>query len=404
MLEKARLWMATKILPPQISAVNVSLVGALKNIIVDNTTLFKMSATFSAIRLISESMGCMSLKMYERKGNTRARVREHNLIQLLDNKPNAEQTGNEFIEALTVGICAGQSYSTIDRLGNRIIAITPYPKSRIKINLNSDKTDYDYKIKMVTGEVEKSKDDVLAIRGFGDGINLEGFDISKYHAQAFAVAIAADSFASDYFNRGARPLGYLKTPETLKSADREAYSKSFGATVNESIESGRLPLLERGIEFVAVSSNGADANVSEAKKNAIADVARIYRIPLHLLMESVGMTYNNVEQQNIHFLQFTLNPYIVRIQNRLNLLLPIAERDRFYLEFDPSSLLRGDSQTRGNYYRQMVLAGIYTQNEIRGWENLPPLEGGDVLLSPLNMTPSELLGQENANSNTTNRN
>jgi HK97 family phage portal protein len=119
-------------------------------------------------------------------------------------------------------------------------------------------------------------------------------------------------------------------------------------------------------------------------------------------METAGMTYNNVEQQNLHFLQYTLKPYLTRIEQRLNLLLSPKERKKLYFEFDTASILRGDAISRGEYYKTMHLSGIMTANEIRALENRAPIEGGDQLLSPVNMIPADMLGMRIGNANTAN--
>jgi HK97 family phage portal protein len=139
----------------------------------------------------------------------------------------------------------------------------------------------------------------------------------------------------------------------------------------------------------------------EMREFQIAEAARIWRVPKSMLMASEGNEkYSNNEQQNLHFLQYTLRPYLVRIEQALNTtLLSRSEQKEYYIEFDVKGLLRGDSRARGEWYRNMRMISGMTINEVREAENLPRIEGGDDIHVPLNMAPldqlSSILGGNN---------
>ena len=181
----------------------------------------------------------------------------------------------------------------------------------------------------------------------------------------------------------------------LKEDQRDALRKSFEG-LHEGLEnSHKLAILEANMKYQAISTPNDSAQLLETRKMQIAEVARIFRGPPHMLMEEVGLKYNNYEQGNLSFLTYTLRPYLVRIEAAMNafLLTEADQRNGFYIEFNVEGLLRGDSAARAAYYNSMRTIGGMTINEIREKENLPRSDAGgaDDLHVPLNMAPAQSL-------------
>ena len=222
----------------------------------------------------------------------------------------------------------------------------------------------------------------------------------QVHAESFALAQAVERYGAQFFGSGARPSGLLQTELADSPGDKtaeqvEKIRRTFAQRVREAWSDGLLPVLPRGLKYQPVSTPNNDAQFIETRKLQIAEIARIYRVPLHMLMEMDKASYNNSEQANKHFLDYTLMPYLVRIEQGLasSLLTPAERRDGLYFEFDTRHLLRGDSTQRAQYYLQMRTAGAMTQNESRTLENMDLHDGADDLHVPLNMAPSDLLRQ-----------
>lgn len=365
---------------------------------VNENTQLQIAAAFSAIRLISETVGTLPLHLYRKTRNGRERAADHDLYPLVHNQPNQYMTSVEWKEAMVVSLATmGQSYNYVSRMEStgRVISIQPVHKSRVKPVISRDGSiHYDMTDKNGS-RLELKRTDILPIRGFGGVGSLEGYAPHKLHSNSLGLARALEKYAAEFFGSGARPSGVLSTDQEFRKDERSAIRDNFQKYVAESWATGKLPLLENNLKYQAINTPNNEAQFLESRKLQVAEVARIYRVPLHMLMEMDKASYNNTEQANKHFLDYTLLSYLVRIEQAMNscLLNDAERRQGMYFEFDVRGLLRGDTTQRAQYYVSMRTAGAMTQNEIRTLENMDTREGADDLHVPLNMAPSDLLRQ-----------
>lgn len=368
------------------------------NLPVTAESQFKIPAAFSAIRLIGETVGTLPLRLYRKTAKGRERAADHPLYDFVTRQPNQYMTAVDWKEAMAVSLASmGQSYNLVDRFEStgRIVSIQPVHKSRIQPEILADGSLIYWYIRRDGTRVQKRREDVCPVRGFGNAGELEGFAPHQLQANSLALTVAVEKYGAEFFGGGAKPTGVLTTDAQFKPEQREQIRQGFNKYVRESWLTGLLPLLEGGLKYQKVTSPNDEAQFLETRKLQIAEVARIYRVPLHMLMEMDKASYNNSEQANKHFLDYTLLPYLVRIEQALDSCL-LTDEDRrkgLYFEFDVRGLLRGDSQQRSAYYQTMRIAGAMTQNEIRELENMDRREGADDLHVPLNMAPSDLLRQ-----------
>jgi len=365
---------------------------------VSDTTQLQISAAFSAIKLITETIGAMPLHLYEKKRDgSRERAVNHPLYDLIHGMPNDYMTAVDFKEAIATSIVTqGISYSLVNRFEStgRVVSIHPVHKSKVTYTVLPDGS-IEYKLSRRNGaQTTHKRDDLCPVRGFGGVGDIEGYAPHRLMPNAYALAVAVEKYGSDFFGSGGRPLGLLMTEHEFKAEQRESIRENFAKYVMESWQSGKMPLLERNTKYQQITTANNEAQFIETRKHQIAEIARIYRVPMHMLMEMDRATYANAEQENSQFLNYTLSPYLVRIQTGLNASL-LSEKDRktYFFEFDTKGILRGDSQQRAIYYKDMRTAGAMTQNEIRGLENLPRIDGADDLHVPLNMAPVGQLSQ-----------
>jgi len=370
---------------------------------VGEQTQMRIAAAFSAIRLIAETVGTLPLHLYRKTDQGRVRATDHPAYDLVRYQPNPNMTAAEWKEAMAVSLATlGQSYNYVGRFEStgRIFSIQPVHKSRCRPEVKPDgKVIYHYTT-LQGRQIALQRQDVCPIRGFGNVGDLEGLAPHHTHAESLALTQAVEKYASQFFGSGARPHGVLLTELSDASAQKapeevERIRSKFMQRVREAWTDGLLPVLPRGLKYQPIATNNNDAQFIETRKLQIAEIARIYRVPLHMLMEMDKASYNNSEQANKHFLDYTLMPYLVRIEQGLgsSLLTPAERREGLYFEFDTKHLLRGDSTQRAQFYVSMRTAGAMTQNEIRELENMDTREGADDLHVPLNMAPSDLLRQ-----------
>lgn len=362
---------------------------------VGEDTQLQISAAFSSIRLISETCGSLPLHLYKKTVDGREQATSHPLYSLVHDQPNEYMTAPEWKEAMAVSLCTmGQAYNYVEQFQStgRIISIQPVHKTRVKPEISEDGA-IDYFLTKRNGDrLKLTRRQICPVRGFGGVGDLEGYAPHQLHKNSMALSVAVEKYGAEFFGGGGRPSGVLATEQEFKKDQRNEIRDNFQEYVASSWRTGKLPLLEKGLKYQSVTTPNNEAQFIETRKLQIAEIARIYRVPLHMLMEMDKASYNNTEQANKHFLDYTLLPYLVRIEKALNSsLLTAAEKKDHYFEFDVRGLLRGDSTQRAAYYVSMRNAGAITQNEIRSLENMSRHAEADDLLVPLNMAPSDLL-------------
>jgi len=365
------------------------------NVKVNADTQLQIAAAFSAIRLVAETVGTLPLHLYRKTAKGRERATRDPRYLLVHDQPNEYMTAVEWKEAMVVSLMTmGQSYNYVNQLEStgRIVSIQPVHKSRVKPEITLDGA-VKYWLTMRNGQpLELVRRQICPIRGFGGVGDLEGFAPHQIHANSLALTVAVERYGAEFFGGGGRPSGVLTTTHEFKKDQREEIRENFAKYVAESWRSGRLPLLENDTKYQSISTPNNDAQFIETRKLQIAEIARIYRVPLHMLMEMDKASYSNTEQANKHFLDYTLLSYLKRIEMGLNSsLLTSSERLDHYFEFDVRGLLRGDSTQRAAYYVAMRNAGAITQNEIRDLENMERIQGADDLFVAI------LLGKKKEN-------
>lgn len=365
---------------------------------VADTTQLQITTAWSAIRLIAETVGTLPLHLYRKTARGRQRATDDERYDLVRYQPCDYMTAPEWKEAMVVSLATmGQAYNPVTRFEStgRIISIQPVHKSRVQPEVQPDGSVM-YWLSNRQGQRRLlRREDVMPVRGFGGVGELEGYAPHRIHSNSLALSMAMEKYASEFFGSGGRPQGILKTTADFGEKSRDQIREGFAKYLQASRELGQLPVLDGSTEYQPISTPNNDAQFIEARKLQVAEVARIYRVPLHMLMETDKASYNNTEQANKHFLDYTLLSYLTRIEAALNsCLLTAAERaGGMYFEFDVNGLLRGDSTQRADYYMKLRQAGAITQNEIRQRENMDTVEGADDLHVPLNMAPSDLLGE-----------
>lgn len=356
------------------------------------TTAMQTSAVFGCVRILSESLAQLPLILYERKGNAKERAVNHPLYWLLHDQPNPELTSFEVREIATAHVALwGNSYSYIERDGNgRVLSIWPLrpDKMRIKRRPSGDLV-YLYTMPQ-TGQVKPwDKYNILHIRGLGfDGFM--GFSVLEMARNAIGTALAAEEYGARFYANGARPGGYLTFPGVLDDDQYKRLSQSWAATSGGLSNAHKVAILEEGLTYHDIGIPQKDAQFLETRKFQIAEIARFYRVPPHMLADLERATFSNIEQQSIEFVTHTLGPWLTRWEQALKRdLLSTPEKTRYYLEFLTAALLRGDITSRYEAYAKGRQNGWLSANDIRAAENMNPVEGGDVYLVPLNMIPAE---------------
>ena len=237
------------------------------------------------------------------------------------------------------------------------------------------------------GIVRLKPTDVLHVPGLGfDG--LVGYSPIAMAKNAIGLAIAAEEYGSKFYANGAAPSGVLEHPGTLKdpSKVRDSWNEAFGGSSN----SHKVAVLEEGLKYTPISISPNEAQFLETRKFQINEIARIFRVPPHMVGDLEKSSFSNIEQQSLEFVKYTLEPWLVRWeQSMARVLIYPSDKSQYFIKFNVDGLLRGDYASRMNGYATARQNGWMSANDIRELENLdriPAEDGGDLYLINGNMT------------------
>ncbi len=364
----------------------------------------QMTAVYACVRILSETVAELPLHLYQYSDNGKEKAIEHPLYQLLHDEPNPEMSSFVFRETLMTHLLLwGNAYAQIIRNGKgEIIALYPLMPNKMTVDRDEQgKICYLYNrtsddaptLKDKGYQVKLSPYDVLHIPGLGfDG--LVGYSPIAMAKNAIGLAIATEEYGAKFFANGAAPGGVLEHPGTIKdpSKVREAWQSQFGGSAN----SNRIAVLEEGMKYTPISISPEQAQFLETRKFQINEIARIFRVPPHMVGDLEKSSFSNIEQQSLEFVKYTLNPWLVRWEQSLSRTLFRAdEKSKYFVKFNVEGLLRGDYESRMNGYATARQNGWMSANDIRELENLdriPTENGGDLYLINGNMLPLQNAG------------
>ncbi|MCP9270064.1 phage portal protein [Xenorhabdus sp. XENO-1] len=347
----------------------------------------QLTAVFSCVRVLAESVGMLPCSLYEQleRGNQRA-VKER-LNTLLSVKPNNYMTPQEFWELLIACLCLrGNFYAYKVRALGEVVELLPLEPGSVVPRLNSD-WQPDYQVTFPNGETATlTQNEIWHVRIFTlDG--LTGLSPIAYARQAIGLGLATEEHGSRLFGNGAVTSGVLQTDQVLKDEAYQRLKTDFEARHQGLVNAHKPMILEMGLQWKQISLSAEDAQFLETRKFQLEEICRIFRVPLHMVQNTDRATFNNIENLGIGFINYSLVPYLTRIEQRINAgLVNSHKQGRFYAKFNTGALLRGDMKSRFEAYATGINWGIYSPNECRELEELNPREGGDIYLTPMNMT------------------
>ena len=370
---------------------------------VTERSAMQMTAVYSCVRILAEAIAGLPLHLYRyTPDGSKVKAVDHPLYLLLHDEPNPEMSSFVFRETLMTHLLLwGNAYAQIIRNGKgEVVALYPLMPNRMSVDRDKHGQLY-YTYTRASDEAPTMNgmtvllppSDVLHIPGLGfDG--LVGYSPIAMAKNAIGLAIATEEYGAKFFANGAAPSGVLEHPGTIKdpSRVREAWMSQFGGSAN----SGKVAVLEEGMKYTPISISPEQAQFLETRKFQINEIARIFRIPPHMVGDLEKSSFSNIEQQSLEFVKYTLDPWVIRWEQSIQrALLRPEEKKRYFAKFNVEGLLRGDYQSRMNGYAVARQNGWMSANDIRELENLdriPAEAGGDLYLVNGNMLPMQHAG------------
>ena len=369
---------------------------------VTERSAMQMTAVYSCVRILAEAIAGLPLHVYRYKdGGGKEKALDHPLYPLLHDEPNPEMTSFVFREILMTHLLLwGNAFAQVIRNGrDEIIGLYPLMPNRMTVGRDeAGRLYYEYQRTWdePTGRFETvtlAARDVLHIPGLGfDG--LVGYSPIAMAKNAIGLAQATEDYGASFFANGAAPGGVLEHPGTIKDPARvrESWQSTFGGARN----GNKIAVLEEGMKYTPISVSPEQAQFLETRKFQINEIARIFRIPPHMIGDLEKSSFSNIEQQSLEFVKYTLDPWVIRFEQAITkTLLSPREKPQIYVKFNLEGLLRGDYESRMNGYAVARQNGWMSANDIRELENLDRISieaGGDLYLVNGNMLPLSLAG------------
>lgn len=364
---------------------------------VNEHTAMQMTAVYSCVRILAEAVAGLPLHLYKYTASGgKEKALSHPLYFLLHDEPNPEMSSFVFRETLMTHLLLwGNAYAQIIRNGKgEVIALYPLMPNRMSVDRDSSGalyytyTRYSDEAPTMNGmTVTLRPSEVLHIPGLGfDG--LVGYSPIAMAKNAIGMAIACEEYGAKFFANGAAPGGVLEHPGTIK--DPQKVRDSWNAAYQGSSNSHRVAVLEEGMKYQPIGISPEQAQFLETRKFQINEIARIFRVPPHMVGDLEKSSFSNIEQQSLEFVKYTLDPWVIRWEQAISrALLRPDEKKLYFAKFNVDGLLRGDYVSRMNGYATARQNGWMSANDIRELENLdriPPELGGDLYLINGNMT------------------
>lgn len=355
----------------------------------------QLSAVWACIRLLSESVSTLPMKVYRREADgSRKLAQDHPAYQVLCRRPNLEMTPSRFMLMVVASICLrGNAFVEKKMIGRKLVALNPLlPQNTVVERLDTGQLQYTY-----TEDGNKRVipvDRMMHIRGFGlDGVC--GMMPLSSGRDVFGSAMAVDESAAKIFENGLQTSGYISSKVALNKDQRERlrqYLAAFAGSKN----AGKTMVLEGDLSYQSVTMNPEDAQMLESRAFSIEEICRWFRVPPFMVghVTKQSSWASSVEGMNLIFLTNTLRPLLVNIEQEIARCLLDGDED-YFAEFSVEGLLRADSVGRSAYYTTALQNGWMSRNDVRRLENLPPIPGGDIYTVQLNLTPLEDLKQNN---------
>lgn len=363
---------------------------------VNERTAMQTTAVYACVRILAEAIASLPLSVYQATGLGKEKAINHNLYHLLHDEPNSEMTSFVFRETLMSHLLLwGNAYAQIIRDQNgKVLSLYPLLPNKMSVNRDSRGNIYyvytrdsdDTPSLAGYGEFYLSDHEVLHIPGLGfDG--LIGYSPIAMAKNAIGMSLATEEYGASFFANGATPGGVLEHPGIVKDPQRvrESWNSVYQGTKN----AHKVAVLEEGMKYQSISISPEQAQFLETRKFQINEIARIFRVPPHMVGDLEKSSFSNIEQQSLEFVKYTLDPWVTRWEQAMQkaLLLP-GEKSQYSIKFNVDGLLRGDYQSRMSGYAIARQNGWMSANDIRELENMnliSPEEGGDIYMVNGNM-------------------
>lgn len=359
----------------------------------------KIPSVVACVELIAGSIAQLPIYLYKEneKGEVE-RVPDDRRIFLLNSEPNPILNGYNFKKRIVKDyLFYGVSYTKKETFRNNVVELYPLDMKNVHVTKYlKDGYKYDADIKLTTYGVDgstrqkvfKPYELIMVLKDSEDGITSRG--VLDSGAEILNLALNENEYASNILKNGALPIGVIQTVNRLSETAIKRLRAGWESLYSGSRNAGRTVILEEGLEYKPISLKPNDLQLIDSKKITISEIARLFNVPESMLNADANKYASN-EQNNLHFLQYTLLPIITAIESALDksLLLESEKEQGYYFRFDTSEILRTTEKERIEAASEALKHGFLSLNEIRTKFDMPKLKDdyfmwslGNVLFNP----------------------
>lgn len=350
------------------------------------------AAVYACVRIIAETIGSLPVVLYRGSadGKVRERAKDHPLYRILHDRPNELQTPITFKETLTGHVALrGTGYAEIieDARGN-IAELIPLHPDCVEVRL-LDRRRVGYLVRDSDGRQRPlTQGQVMRIPGFSDN-GVTGLSPIAYHRETIGLTLAADAYGARFFANDSQPRGVIKHPAAFKSNEQLSEFKDQWREMHSRQNQHSMAVLQHGMEYQSIGMTNDEAQFLDTRKYQVSDIARIFRLPPHMVGDLEKATFSNIEQQAIEFVVHSVRPWAVRWEQAIKRDLLDGDDPDLFVKVTLDALLRGDIETRNKAYSTGRQWGWLSRNDVREMEDKNPIENGDDYLTPINMTAGD---------------
>lgn len=353
-------------------------------------TAMRCAPVAGIVKVLSETLAQTPCHLYRKTSTGRERAGDHPLERILSDSANPWTTASEFRLVMQAALSLhGNAYAFCNRgADGQVVELIPLDPRAVTVEPDKATLEPRYILTTDGQRREYSRRDILHIRGVGASPYVGDSPVTLAR-EAIALSLILETHGSALFGRGARPGGLFEVPGALSDVALARLKASAASNHEGGHNAGKTMVLEGGAKFVPLQLTSVDAQYLELRKFQLQEIARVWRVPLHLLADLERVTHSNAEQMGQQFLTYCILPILRLWQDAIALTcLTPDERREYYVEFLVSDLARADLSGRFAAYSQAINAGLLNPNEIRAMENRGPYPGGEVFTRPVNLAPA----------------
>ncbi|MBL5963963.1 phage portal protein [Lelliottia amnigena] len=354
---------------------------------VSSQRAMRLTAVFACVRVLAESIGMLPCSLYKNTGKSKEKATSERIYKLLTLKPNGYMTPQEFWELVILCLCLrGNFYAYKVKALGEVAELLPIDPGSVVPKLNSNWEPV-YQVTFPDGTTDiLGQDEIWHVRILTlDG--LVGLNPIAYAREAISLGLATEEHGARLFGNGAVTSGVLRTEQQLSDSAYQRLKSDFEEK-HQGLGNAHKPMiLEMGLDWKSMALNAEDSQFLETRKFQLEEICRLFRVPMHMVQNTDRATFSNIEELGMGFINYSLVPYLTRIEQRINIgLVRESKQGTYYAKFNVGALLRGDMKSRFDAYATAINWGMYSPNDCLELEDRNPRPGGDVYLTPMNMT------------------